>query len=145
MRRSRLGAAAGQAQPASGSVQRLNLALRFVLELCALAALGYWSWSLTDEWWRYLLMLGVPALGAAAWGTFAVPGDPSRSGRAPVPVPGVVRLALELAYFGFACWALYSAGATVSSVILTAAVVVHYLLSIERVRWLVAQPRARAV
>jgi hypothetical protein len=117
----------------------LNLALRFVLELCGLAALGYWGWSFTDEWWRYVLMLAVPALGAAAWGTFAVPGDPSRSGGAPVPVPGLVRLVLELVFFGLACWALYDASATVLSSILAVAVVFHYVVSYERVRWLVSQ------
>lgn len=132
---------AEQARRTSGSARALNLALRFVLELCGLAALGFWGWSQTGEWWRYLLMLGVPALGAAAWGTFAVRGDPSRSGKAPVPVPGIARLALELAFFGFACWALYDAGATVSSLTLAAIVVVHYLLSYERVRWLLAQRR----
>lgn len=103
--------------------------------------MGYWGWSQTAEWWRYVLMIGVPALAAAAWGTFAVPGDPSRSGGAPVPVSGMVRLALEAAFFGFACWALYDAGATVSSLALAAVVIVHYVLSSERVRWLVSQRR----
>ncbi len=130
---------AKQAQRVSRRVRELNLALRFVLELCALAALGFWGWSQTEEWWRYLLMLGVPALGATIWGTFAVPGDPSRSGKAPIPVPGIARLTLELAFFGFACWALYDVGATVSSLTLAAIVVVHYVLSYERVRWLLAE------
>jgi hypothetical protein len=130
---------AERVQHAVSGVQRVNLAFRFVLELGGLAALGYWGWSLTDEWWRYVLMLGVPALGAAAWGTFAVPDDPSRSGGAPAPVPGFVRLVLELAFFGFACWALYDTGATILSLTLAVAVVVHYVVSYERVRWLVSQ------
>ena len=97
-----------------------------------------WGWSRTDPPWRYGLMLGVPALAAGVWGTFAVPNDPSRSGRAPVPVSGAARLRIELAFFGFACWALYDADAKVSSLTLGAVVVVHYALSNERVRWLLS-------
>ena len=77
-----------RAQRAAGSARVANLALRFALEVCALAALGFWGWSQTEAPWRYVLMLGVPALAAAVWATFTVPDDPSRSGRAPVPVPG---------------------------------------------------------
>jgi Protein of unknown function (DUF2568) len=124
---------------AARAVQPLNLALRFVLELCALAALSYWGWLQTDTWWRYVLMLGLPALAAAAWGTFAVRDDPSRSGGAPVPVPGILRLVLELAFFGLVCWALYDVGAIVSSLSLAVLVAVHYVGSHERVHWLVSQ------
>lgn len=129
------------AERAAGSAQALNLALRFLLELCALAAMAYWGWSQTGAGWRYALMLAIPALAAGAWGTFAVPDDPSRSGGAPVPVSGVARLGIELAFFGFACWALYDTGEKVSSLTLAAVVVVHYALSGERLRWLLSQPR----
>jgi hypothetical protein len=66
-------------------------------------------------------------------GTFRVDNDP---GKAPVRVPGVVRLALELAYFAFAVWALFDAGATTAGWILGAAVFVHYLISYDRIIWL---------
>ena len=74
----------------------VNLLLRFLLELCVLAVAGYWGWSVSEGFTRFLLLLGVPLLLAVVWGTFAVPSDPSRSGRAPIPVPGVVRLLIEL-------------------------------------------------
>ncbi len=36
-----------------------NLALRFVLEMLALAALGYWGWAQTDSWWRVAIAMAV--------------------------------------------------------------------------------------
>ncbi|WP_280456932.1 DUF2568 domain-containing protein, partial [Nocardia carnea] len=39
---------------------------------------------------RWLLVVLLPVVAAAAWGVFAVPDDPSRSGAAPVAVPGPV-------------------------------------------------------
>jgi hypothetical protein len=80
------------------------------------------------------------------WGVFAVPGDPSRSGRAPVPVPGAVRLLVEAAFFGAATAALVRDGAT-WAIAFAGIVVVHYALSYDRVAWLlgrqVAAPERR--
>ncbi len=117
----------------------LNLAVRFILEIAALVAIGYWGWTQHDGFVRYLLAIGGPILAAILWGTFAVPDDPSRSGKAPVPVPGIVRLALELALFAFAAWALYDAGNSLLALILAAVVVVHYALSYDRIAWLLRQ------
>lgn len=80
--------------------------------------------------------VGLPLIVAVLWGIFAVPGDPSRSGNAPVAVPGALRLALELAIFGFATWALYSTGALLWSLLLGGLTVLHYGLSYDRVAWL---------
>jgi hypothetical protein len=114
----------------------INLAVRFLLELCALAASGYWGWTTHRGPLRYLLALGLPLLLTILWGTFAVPDDPSRSGRAPLPVPGFVRLALELTVFAFAAWALYDADRPALGLILAAVVVIHYALSYDRIAWL---------
>ena len=92
----------------------LNLAVRFVLELAALYALGLWGWRHGDGVWRFVIAAAIPLIAAALWGTFAVPGDPSRSGSAPVPVAGVLRLALELGFFAAATLALYDLGYTVA-------------------------------
>lgn len=115
------------------------LMLRFLLELCALAGAGYWGWTVSRGFTRFLLFLGVPLLLAILWGTFAVPDDPSRSGHSPVPVPGIVRLLLELAIFAFAAWALYAAGQPVLGLILAVLVLIHYVLSPDRITWLVRQ------
>lgn len=121
----------------------LNLALRFLLEIAALVALGYWGFDQHSGIWRFVLGLGVPVLAAIAWGTLAVPGDRSRSGKAPVPVSGTVRLLLELSFFGAAALALYDAGQPILALILAGVTLLHYALSYDRVAWLVRQPRAK--
>jgi len=117
----------------------LNLAFRFLLEIAAFVAMAYWGWSQHDGVWRVVFAVGAPLLAAVVWGTFAVPDDPSRSGKAPVPVPGTIRLLLELAIFGFAVWALYDAGQTTIALIYGLLVLFHYLISYDRIAWLVRQ------
>jgi hypothetical protein len=114
----------------------LNLAFRFFLELAGLVAMGYWGWKTGDGWTRWIFMLGAPLIAAVFWGGFRVDDDP---GRAPVRVPGIMRLSLELAYFAFAVWALSDAGATTASWILGISVAVHYAISYDRILWLVRQ------
>ena len=104
----------------------INLALRFLLELSALLALGVWGWRYSDGWLRFVLALGLPIIAAVVWGTFAVPNDPSRSGAAPVAVPGTLRLVIEAAIFIAAVWALYDTGFTGLSWGLGIIVILHY-------------------
>jgi hypothetical protein len=117
----------------------LNLALRFFLELGALVAMGAWGWQRGTGPWRYLLAFAVPVVAMTLWGVFAVPADPSRSGHAPVPVPGAIRLALEATFFAFATWALFSSGHRVPALLFGAVVLVHYALSFDRLAWLLRQ------
>ena len=117
----------------------LNLAFRFLLELAALAALGVWGWSLATGATRFVLALAAPIAAAAMWGLFNVPGDPSRSGAAPIPVRGVVRLALELAFFALAASALAASGHAGLGIALAVAVAIHYAISYDRMAWLVAR------
>jgi len=114
----------------------LNLLFRFLLEIAALIALGAWGWDQIDGVLRFVLALGIPILAAVLWGTFNVPGDPSRSGKAPVPVRGFLRLLLELAFFAAATWSLFDSGSTQLGQILGIGVLVHYLLSYDRILWL---------
>ena len=78
----------------------------------------------------------MPVAAAALWGTFAVPDDPSRSGKAPVPVPGWLRLLLELVFFAISAWLLVTAGRSSLGIGLAAAVIVHYVISYDRIAWL---------
>lgn len=117
----------------------INLAARFILEMAGLVALGWWGWNQAEGILGFVLALGVPILAVVLWGTFAVPDDPSRSGKAPVPVPGIVRLLLELAFFGSATWSLFAMGLTTLGWIYGIAVFIHYVLSYDRVAWLVRQ------
>lgn len=114
----------------------INLGIRFLLELAGLVAMGYWGWHSAEGGWRWLPALGVPIVAAVVWGTFRVENDP---GKAPVRVPGVVRLLLELAYFGFAAWSLYDAGAITLSWMLAGATLLHYAVSYDRILWLLRQ------
>ena len=114
----------------------LNLALRFALELAALYFIGYWGWTRHEGLWRYLLAFGLPLLAAIMWGTFRVPGD----GGAPrVRVSGAVRLLIEIIFFGFAVWGLFAAGATTTALIFGGLVLFHYLISYDRIGWLIQQ------
>lgn len=80
----------------------VNLAFRLVLEISALVALGAGAYAVGSGPVAWLLAIAVPLIAALAWGTFNVPGDESRSGKAPVVVPGAIRLIIELALFATA-------------------------------------------
>jgi hypothetical protein len=114
----------------------INLGVRFLLELSILASLGYWGWTEHNGIWRFLWGVGLPLAAAAVWGTFRVPNDP---GPAPVAVPGLVRLLLELALFGAAVALLFAAGQRVAGGVLATLVILHYGVSYDRVFWLLRQ------
>src|SRR5215207_8874896 len=116
----------------------VNLGLRFVLEMAALVALGVWGSRQGEGALSIGLAVGVPVFAAALWGIFTVPNDPSRSGKSPVPVSGVVRLLHEIVFFSVATWALFNLGNTTLSLAFGITVVIHYLLSFDRIQWLVA-------
>ena len=86
------------------TIKLANLALRFLLELCALAALGYWGFKTgASPVAKIGLGIGAPLLAAIVWGMLVAP-------RAPIPAPWLLRLIVELVVFGLAAAALYSAG-----------------------------------
>lgn len=114
----------------------INLAVRFLLEITVLISVGIWGWKQSDGWMRYLLAFSLPILFAVIWGVFAVPDDPSRSGAAPVPTPGFIRLILELCFFSFATWAIYAIGYTKPAMIFGLIVLIHYIISYDRILWL---------
>ena len=109
-----------------------NLTLRFGLEIAALigltvAAAGRLAGP---------LVVATPIVAGAVWGMYNVPGDSSRSGNALLPVPGFVRLAIELAILLGAASALIATGRPVWGWLLAALVAFHLAFSIPRVRWL---------
>lgn len=114
----------------------LNLALRFLLELVALAAMAYWGWTQHDSFSGRLWTIILPVTAAILWGTFAVVGDPSRSGHAPVSIPGAWRLVLELLIFAVAILFLYRAGRSSIALSLAALTLLHYTMSYDRIEWL---------
>jgi hypothetical protein len=116
----------------------VNLAFRFGLELCLLGTLGYYGYRLEHPVWRWVAMIGLPLTVAILWGVFAVPDDPSRSGKTIVATPGAVRLMLELLLFALGVAACVHRGWYAVGITFGVVVVLHYLVSYDRVQWLLS-------
>lgn len=116
-----------------------NLALRFLLELAALGAVGYWGFSAFESWPMKLLAgLGLPLVMAAAWGIFRVPGD---GGDPIVAVPAQLRLALEFVFFAVAITLLHRSGQQMLAYVFLALVVLNYSIDHDRTwRFLTGHP-----
>lgn len=109
-----------------------NLTLRFGLEIAALIGLTVAaSGRLAGAF-----VVAVPIVAGSVWGLYNVPGDSSRSGKAAMPVPGFVRLAIELAILFGAAFALIATGRPIWGWLLAGLIVFHLAFSIPRVRWL---------
>lgn len=120
------------------SMHPLNLALRIVLEVAALTGLFLLGLIIARSWWAWVLGPLLVVMAMVVWWTFAVPGDPTRPGRVPVPVSGMTRLLLEaiiltagilplirfLRMFGLIIWGL---------------LILHYVTSQDRIKWLIRQ------
>jgi hypothetical protein len=117
----------------------VNMGLRFLLELVLLYALGLWGWRQHTGILRYVLVISLPLAAAILWGLFRVPEDASASGKAPVPVPGWLRLLLELFLFGSAVWAFFNSRAETAGWIFGGLVLLHYVLSYDRIAWMLKQ------
>ena len=119
------------------STHPLNLALRFILELSALFALGFRGWTQHEGILGVVLAFAIPLAAAVLWGVFSTPGDRSRSANAIVPTPGTLRLVMELLFFAAAAWSFYVADLRIIAFVFAGVVVLHYGLSYDRVAWLV--------
>jgi hypothetical protein len=103
------------------TVHWANLALAFALELCALAALCYWGFSVGGgPVAKAVLGIGAPVCAAVLWGLFAAP-------RAPVSVP-LLGLGTKLLVFGSATLALYATGHSVLALVFAFVVVANTAL-----------------
>jgi hypothetical protein len=86
------------------SIRGANLALRFLLELCALGALGYWGFKTGGGLIAKIgLGIGAPLIAAVVWGTFLSP-------QAPVRLSGLLVLILQALVFGSAAAGLVATG-----------------------------------
>ncbi len=109
------------------SIKLANLAARFLLELCALAALGYWGFQIGQSLPAKIgLAIGVPLFAAVVWGAFIAP-------RASVQVPTWLWLALQVLVFGGAAAGLMVTGqGTLAGIFVLAVVVNSGLLYVWR-------------
>jgi hypothetical protein len=117
----------------------MNSALRFLLELGALATFGIWGFHQSESWTRIMLAILLPLGFALFWGVFAVRGDPSRSGKTVVQTPGIIRLLLELTLFTGATWMILDLDYNLVGWIYGAVVLLHYVISYKRIAWLLKQ------
>jgi hypothetical protein len=82
----------------------LNVAVRFLLELCLLAAVGYWGFKTHSGWLlKILLGIGLPILIAVLWGMFIAP-------KAIRPLSGASYLTVELTLLALGSVALFASG-----------------------------------
>jgi hypothetical protein len=133
----------GSADSPQPELPAWQLVLRFALEIAALVAWGMAGFELAGDagggWLRWLVALVLVSVAAGLWGTFRVDGDSGGDNEAPVRVPGIVRLVLELVVLLGGAVAVTWAGETTFGVVLAVLVIVHYLMTMRRVTWLVAQ------
>ena len=104
------------------AIKAVNAAVRFLLELCALGALGYWGFrtgSATAV--KIALGIGTPVVAAVLWMIFGAPGAPRQ-------LHGPWHLALEVLILGGAALALYAAGKHVLALTFAAVIVVNEIL-----------------
>ncbi len=98
-----------------------NLALRLLLELSALAALGYSGAHVRGTLLAWAtLALAAPLVAALAWGAVVSP-------KARIRVSAPVRLLVELAIFGAGAGTLVAVGRTHWAAVFAGAVVLHEL------------------
>ena len=117
----------------------VNGAVRFLLELGAITTYAIWGYNQSDTAMRILLAIMLPLGFALLWGIFAVRNDPSRSGKTVVQTPGWIRLLLELSLFTGATWMLLDLDYQLLGWSFGGVVAVHYLISVDRMRWLLHQ------
>ncbi len=85
-------------------LKSLNLAIRFLLELCMLAAIGYWGFSTHAGWaLKIIFGIGLPILLILIWSLLLAP-------RATYRLRGVPLILLSLILLGSGAVALFAAG-----------------------------------
>ena len=95
-----------------------NLALRFLVEVAALAALAYWGAHTGSGAVKVVLAIAAPLAGAVVWGLFAAPKAARRLPRAP-------RVAVEAAVFAAAAAGLAVTGQGVLAAVFVVVAVVN--------------------
>ena len=100
------------------ALRAANDLVRFLLELCAVAAAGYWGFGIAGGVLAWLLGLAAPILIIMLWGAFVAPKASRR-------LPDPPRLVLELWIFAAASVGLAAAGSPLLGAALAIAAVVN--------------------
>ncbi len=110
----------------------VNAAVRFGCELLAIYGIAAGAWVWTQS---VVAVVALPVVSAVVWGVFRVPDDP---GPPPVAVPGVVRLAIEVAVFASGALGLSAAHGSAAGIAFAAIVAVHYATTLRRLRYVLS-------
>lgn len=104
------------------AIKGANLALRFLLELCALVAFGYWGFHIGGGLLSKLVLgLGAPLLFAVVWGAFVAP-------RAVVHLPRLVKVILGLVILEVSAAALAIAGQPILAAVFGGIILINAVL-----------------
>jgi hypothetical protein len=109
-------------------VKAANLALKFALELAAVAAFAYWGTTLHGTAVSALAAVVAPLAMVVLWGTFAAP-------RAQRRLSTAIRVPFELAVFALAAGALLAVGAPVPAAGLATLAVLNSVLLTRFDQW----------
>jgi hypothetical protein len=86
------------------ALKGINLGIRFLLELCMLAAVGYWGFKTHSSWvLKILFGIGLPLLLAVIWGYFMAPRSTHR-------LSGIPFTIMDFILLGSGAVALYASG-----------------------------------
>lgn len=103
-------------------IKDLNLLLRFLLELCALASLGFWGFKAhAGVLLKLCFGIGIPILTAFIWGMFGSP-------KAAYKLPEVYQWLLIIFIYLLSAFALYSAKKPSLAIIFVVASAVNSIL-----------------
>src|SRR5947209_8303659 len=104
------------------TVKLLNLALRFLLEVCAVAAVGYWGFHTGQGTLAKLVLgLGGSLLVIVVWAAFVAP-------KAAVSLPQAMRFLLGLVVLLAAATALVAAGQSTLGIVFAILIVINAVL-----------------
>jgi hypothetical protein len=109
-------------------VKAANLALKFFLELAAVAAFAYLGASVASGALAVVLAIALPGLMIVLWGRFAAP-------RAARRLPPRQRIPFELTVFGLAVTALAVAGQPAAAIVLAAVMAANAVLLTAWRQW----------
>jgi hypothetical protein len=101
-------------------LRAVNLAVKFGLELAAVAAFAIWGASTDGTGASILLAVVAPALAVVLWGRFAAPNSRHR-------LPTSARIPFELIVFGLAALALLAAGHDLAAIIYASTAAINAL------------------
>ena len=75
------------------TLKGINLGVRFLLELCMLAAVGYWGFKTQSNWaMKIICGIGLPVLIAVIWGYLMAPNSTHRLSGVPFTVMDFILL-----------------------------------------------------